>query len=96
MIITGTEVESTGTELESTGANVGASVGATNYQVENTKHTKGYISYENKNLAGSHKKIGTEILSDLRLKLLDSGGESKSCVNNSIFYELEIKYDETF
>jgi len=92
MTITGSELESTGTELESTGANVGA----TNYQIENTKNTQGYISYENKNLAGSHKKIGTEILSDLRLKLLDSGGESKSCVNNSIFYELEIKYDETF
>ena len=44
MIITGTEVESTGAELESTGANLGASVGATNYQVENTKHTQGYIS----------------------------------------------------
>lgn len=64
--------------------------------LENKETTEGYISYENKNLAGSHKKIGTEILSDLRLKLLDSGGEPKSCINKSIFYELEIKYDETF
>ena len=64
--------------------------------LSNTETTEGYISYENKNLAGSHKKIGTEILSDLRLKLLDSGGEPKSCINKSIFYELEIKYDETF
>ena len=64
--------------------------------LSNTETAEGYISYENKNLAGSHKKIGTEILSDLRLKLLDSGGEAKSCINKSIFYELEIKYDETF
>ena len=68
----------------------------TSLKLDNNTTTEGYIMYENKNLVGSHKKIGTEILSDLRLKLLDSGGEPKSCINKSIFYEFEIKYDETF